>query len=115
MVVLIASEFNIFTYPFRKDTLYTSFVAKSVSYFFMHSILNNGYDFEQARMLLKSLVIIGGILGLFLAIVGTSVPLFFPNFFTSDQMIITEVRSSSKFFKHIFSLLLFSFVITNYE
>ncbi|XP_044488721.1 protein DETOXIFICATION 46, chloroplastic-like isoform X2 [Mangifera indica] len=56
---------------------------------FLYGITRN---LAKARILLKSLVIIGGILGLFLAIVGTSVPLFFPNFFTSDQMIITEMH-----------------------
>ncbi|KAJ0077484.1 hypothetical protein Patl1_36537 [Pistacia atlantica] len=51
----------------------------------------------KARMLLKSLVIIGGILGLFLAAVGTSVPLLFPNFFTPDQTIVREVSSCFNF------------------
>ncbi|XP_031271674.1 protein DETOXIFICATION 46, chloroplastic-like isoform X1 [Pistacia vera] len=46
----------------------------------------------KARMLLKSLVIIGGILGLFLAAVGTSVPMLFPNFFTPDQTIVREMH-----------------------
>lgn len=46
---------------------------------------------KQARMLLKSLVIIGTILGLSLGTVGTSVPWLFPNIFTPDQKIIQEV------------------------
>lgn len=44
-------------------------------------------------MLLKSLVIIGAILGLFLAVVGTSVPWLFPTIFTPDKVIIKEVSS----------------------
>lgn len=44
-------------------------------------------------MLLKSLVIVGVVLGLVLGIVGTSVPWLFPNIFTPDQMVIQEVRS----------------------
>ncbi|KAM7264218.1 hypothetical protein ACFE04_001901 [Oxalis oulophora] len=39
---------------------------------------------EKARMMLKSLVIIGSILGLTLGTVGTLVPWLFPNLFTSD-------------------------------
>ncbi|KDP41730.1 hypothetical protein JCGZ_26748 [Jatropha curcas] len=46
----------------------------------------------KARMLLKSLVIIGSLLGLLLAIVGTSVPGLFPNIFTSDQRVIQEMH-----------------------
>jgi hypothetical protein len=44
-------------------------------------------------MLLKSLVIIGAILGLLLGIVGTSVPWLFPKIFTHDQNVIQEVSS----------------------
>ncbi|KAK0580781.1 hypothetical protein LWI29_006156 [Acer saccharum] len=49
-------------------------------------------NLAKARMLLKSLVIIGVILGLFLGIVGTSVPWLFPNIFTPDQAIIQEMH-----------------------
>ena len=44
-------------------------------------------------MLLKSLVIIGTVLGLLLGIVGTSVPWLFPKIFTHDQNVIQEVSS----------------------
>ena len=44
-------------------------------------------------MLLKSLVIIGALLGLLLGIVGTSVPWLFPKIFTHDQNVIQEVSS----------------------
>jgi hypothetical protein len=44
-------------------------------------------------MLLKSLVIIGGIAGLLLGIVGTCVPWLFPKIFTHDQNVIQEVSS----------------------
>ncbi|KDO43903.1 hypothetical protein CISIN_1g0086951mg, partial [Citrus sinensis] len=47
---------------------------------------------KLARMLLKSLVIIGAILGVLLAIVGTSVPWLFPNIFTPDKVIIQEMH-----------------------
>ncbi|KAB2635534.1 MATE efflux family protein 4 [Pyrus ussuriensis x Pyrus communis] len=46
----------------------------------------------KARMLLKSLVVIGALLGLVLGIVGTSVPWFFPGIFTPDQKIIQEMH-----------------------
>jgi Na+-driven multidrug efflux pump len=44
-------------------------------------------------MLLKSLVIIGAILGLLLGIVATCVPWLFPKIFTHDQNVIQEVSS----------------------
>lgn len=47
---------------------------------------------EKARMLLKSLVIIGAIVGLFLGAVGTSVPWFFPTLFTTDRKITGEMH-----------------------
>ncbi|KAG4973769.1 hypothetical protein JHK87_030590 [Glycine soja] len=47
---------------------------------------------SKARMLLRSLVIIGAILGLLLGIIGTSVPWLFPNIFTPDRMVIQEMH-----------------------
>ncbi|KAI9127687.1 hypothetical protein K1719_000680 [Acacia pycnantha] len=47
---------------------------------------------EKARVLLKSLVIIGTTLGFLLGIVGTSVPWLFPNIFTPDQIVIQEMH-----------------------
>ncbi|KAK7257983.1 hypothetical protein RIF29_32348 [Crotalaria pallida] len=46
----------------------------------------------KARLLLRSLVIIGAVLGLLLGIVGTTVPWLFPNIFTSDQMVTQEMH-----------------------
>lgn len=42
-------------------------------------------------MLLKSLVIIGALLGLVLGTIGTSIPLLLPGIFTSDPKVIQEV------------------------
>lgn len=47
---------------------------------------------EKARTMLKSLAIIGTILGLALGIIGTSVPWFSPSIFTHDQKIIQEMH-----------------------
>ncbi|TYI95164.1 hypothetical protein E1A91_D02G258900v1 [Gossypium mustelinum] len=49
-------------------------------------------NLSKARMLLKSLIIIGAILGLILGIVGTAVPWLFPNIFTADQKVIDEMH-----------------------
>lgn len=42
-------------------------------------------------MLLKSLVIIGAVLGLAIGAIGMSVPWLFPNIFTFDLKVIQEV------------------------
>ena len=46
---------------------------------------------KQALMLLKSLVIIGAILGLTIGIIGMSVPWLLPNLYNSDPKVIQEV------------------------
>ncbi|XP_020239422.1 protein DETOXIFICATION 46, chloroplastic isoform X2 [Cajanus cajan] len=49
-------------------------------------------NLSKARLLLRSLVIIGAILGLLLGIVGTSIPWLFPYIFTPDRMVIQEMH-----------------------
>lgn len=51
------------------------------------------YDVIQARMLLKSLMVIGAILGLAIATIGMSVPWLLPKLFTPDLNVIQEVSS----------------------
>ncbi|KDP41729.1 hypothetical protein JCGZ_26747 [Jatropha curcas] len=46
----------------------------------------------KARMLLKSLVVIGATLGALLGAIGTIVPWFLPNLFTPDQNVIQEMH-----------------------
>ncbi|XP_065868168.1 protein DETOXIFICATION 46, chloroplastic-like [Euphorbia lathyris] len=47
---------------------------------------------EKARMLLKSLLIIGAILGVTIATIGTTIPWLFPNIFTRDPNVIQEMH-----------------------
>ncbi|KAG6653386.1 protein DETOXIFICATION 46, chloroplastic-like [Carya illinoinensis] len=60
---------------------------------FMPELLN-GVDrsLEKARMLLKSLVIIGAILGLTIGAIGMSVPWLLPQMFTTDLNVIQEMH-----------------------
>ncbi|KAI4297658.1 hypothetical protein L6164_037540 [Bauhinia variegata] len=48
---------------------------------------------EKARNLLKSLMIIGALLGLVIGTVGMSVPWLFPNIFTPDVKVIQEMHN----------------------
>lgn len=56
---------------------------------FLHGL---NRSLEKARMLLKSLVIIGALTGLTLGAVGTSVPWFFPSIFTNDTLVIKKMH-----------------------
>ncbi|CAN1125156.1 Protein DETOXIFICATION 46, chloroplastic [Linum perenne] len=47
---------------------------------------------NQARTLLKSLVVIGAALGFTSAAIGSSIPWFFPSIFTPDQKIVHEMH-----------------------
>ncbi|KAG2705806.1 hypothetical protein I3760_05G072600 [Carya illinoinensis] len=60
---------------------------------FMPELLN-GVDrsLQKARMLLKSLVIIGAILGLTIGAIGMSVPWLLPQMFTTDLNVIQEMH-----------------------
>ncbi|XAR59106.1 hypothetical protein NMG60_11014758 [Bertholletia excelsa] len=49
-------------------------------------------NLEKAQLLLKSLVIIGTLLGLVLGTIGTSIPRFFPGMFTSDPNVVQEMH-----------------------
>ncbi|KAI6701157.1 hypothetical protein NL676_015481 [Syzygium grande] len=51
-------------------------------------------NLAKARLLLKSLVIIGTISGLVIGTIGTSVPWFFPTIFTPDQSVIQEMHKA---------------------
>lgn len=67
-------------------------LAQTAQSFMPEFLYGINRNLEKARMLLKSLVIIGAILGVLLAVVGTSVPWLFPNVFTPDNVIIQEMH-----------------------
>uniref|UniRef100_A0A803PPW7 Uncharacterized protein n=1 Tax=Cannabis sativa TaxID=3483 RepID=A0A803PPW7_CANSA len=50
-------------------------------------------NLEKARMLLKSLVLVGAVLGIVLGSIGTAIPWLFPNIFTPDQLVIQEINA----------------------
>ncbi|KAL9414788.1 hypothetical protein AB3S75_043118 [Citrus x aurantiifolia] len=67
-------------------------LAQTAQSFMPEFLYGMNRNLAKARMLLKSLVIIGAILGVLLAIVGTSVPWLFPNIFTPDKVIVQEMH-----------------------
>ncbi|KAJ0010217.1 hypothetical protein Pint_34789 [Pistacia integerrima] len=60
---------------------------------FMPEILYGvNQSLDKARTLIKSLMIIGAILGVMIGTVGSFIPWFLPNMFTSDLMVIKEMH-----------------------
>ncbi|KAM5548686.1 hypothetical protein ABKV19_000212 [Rosa sericea] len=73
-------------------TMMSKVAFYSLLIYFATSMGTHTMAAHQARTLLKSLVIIGAILGSVLGMVGTCVPWFFPSIFTPDQKIIQEMH-----------------------
>nr|POE51257.1 protein detoxification 46, chloroplastic [Quercus suber] len=73
-------------------TVWSGPLSQTAQSFMPELIYGAKRSLEKARMLLKSLVIIGAVLGLLLGIVGTSVPWLFPKIFTHDQNVIQEMH-----------------------
>ncbi|RDX73228.1 Protein DETOXIFICATION 46, chloroplastic [Mucuna pruriens] len=67
-------------------------LSQTAQSFMPELIYGANRSLSKARLLLRSLVIIGAILGLLLGIVGTSVPWLFPYIFTPDGMVIQEMH-----------------------
>ncbi|KAK3195395.1 hypothetical protein Dsin_026705 [Dipteronia sinensis] len=77
---------------FMMCTVWGEPLSQTAQSFMPEFLYGANRNLEKARMLLKSLVIIGVILGLLLGVFGTSVPWLFPNIFTPDQAIIQEMH-----------------------
>ncbi|XP_021827924.1 protein DETOXIFICATION 46, chloroplastic-like isoform X2 [Prunus avium] len=67
-------------------------LSQTAQSFMPELIYGTNRSLPKARMLLKSLVIVGAIIGSVLGIGGTCVPWLFPNIFTPDQKIIQEMH-----------------------
>ncbi|CAL0334175.1 unnamed protein product [Lupinus luteus] len=67
-------------------------LSQTAQSFMPELIYGANRSLSKARLLLRSLVIIGATLGFFLGIVGTCVPWLFPHIFTHDQVVIGEMH-----------------------
>ncbi|OWM83893.1 hypothetical protein CDL15_Pgr004324 [Punica granatum] len=79
-------------------TMFSKVAFYSLITYFATAMGTNTVAAHQARMLLKSLMIIGAILGLVISAIGASVPGLFPNIFTSDPNVIQEMHKVLLFF-----------------
>lgn len=67
-------------------------LSQTAQSFMPELICGTNKSLQKARMLLKSLLVIGAIAGAILGVVGTSVPWLFPNLFTTDAEVIGEMH-----------------------
>nr|WKY32456.1 EDS5 [Camptotheca acuminata] len=67
-------------------------LSQTAQSFMPEMIYGVNRSLPKAQMLLKSLVIIGSLLGVILGTIGTSIPWFFPRIFTSDPKVIQEMH-----------------------
>ncbi|KAI5388428.1 protein DETOXIFICATION 46, chloroplastic [Lathyrus oleraceus] len=77
---------------FSMCTVWGEPLSQTAQSFMPELLYGANRNLSKARMLLRSLAIIGATLGLLLGVVGTSVPFLFPYIFTHDQMIIREMH-----------------------
>ncbi|XP_058730090.1 protein DETOXIFICATION 46, chloroplastic-like [Vicia villosa] len=77
---------------FSMCTVWGEPLSQTAQSFMPELLYGANRNLSKARMLLRSLVVIGATLGLLLGVVGTSVPVLFPYIFTHDQMVIREMH-----------------------
>jgi Na+-driven multidrug efflux pump len=68
-------------------------LAQTAQSFMPALIQGSNRNFKQARSLLRSLMLIGAVVGLTLGCMAISVPWFFPQLFTKDPAIIHQVET----------------------
>ncbi|CAI8616897.1 unnamed protein product [Vicia faba] len=77
---------------FSMCTVWGEPLSQTAQSFMPELLYGANRNLSKARMLLRSLAIIGATLGLLLGVVGTSVPFLFPYIFTHDQIVIREMH-----------------------
>ncbi|KAI4297655.1 hypothetical protein L6164_037537 [Bauhinia variegata] len=90
--VFITMISKVMVQTFCMCTVWGEPLSQTAQSFMPELIYGVNRSLAKARLLLRSLLIIGAILGLLLGLVGTSVPWLFPNIFTPDQMVIQEMH-----------------------
>ncbi|CAI0437836.1 unnamed protein product [Linum tenue] len=72
-------------------------ISQTAQSFMPELIYGSNRNLSKARSLLRSLVIIGAALGFTSAVIGASIPWFFPNLFTPDQKVVNQAGRDLKF------------------
>ncbi|KAK0581847.1 hypothetical protein LWI29_018690 [Acer saccharum] len=90
--VFVTMMAKVMIQTFCMCTVWGEPLSQTAQSFMPELIYGANRSLAKARMLLKSLVIIGASLGLVLGAIGTSVPWLFPSVFTPDQNVIQEMH-----------------------
>ncbi|KAL9254822.1 DETOXIFICATION 46, chloroplastic-like protein [Drosera capensis] len=83
---------QVLTQTFSMCAVWGEPLSQTAQSFMPELIYGTKRNLVKARMLLKSLLIIGASLGLVLGTIGTCVPWLFPTIFTPDPAVIGEMR-----------------------
>ncbi|XP_030450669.1 protein DETOXIFICATION 46, chloroplastic-like isoform X1 [Syzygium oleosum] len=92
MGTITVAAHQVMVQTFCMCTVWGEPLSQTAQSFMPELIYGVNRSLEKARTLLKSLVIIGCILGIVLGGIGTLVPWQFPNIFTPDQTVIQEMH-----------------------
>lgn len=88
----IVAAHQVMNQTYNMCTVWGEPLCQAAQSFMPELMYGDNKSLPKARMLLKSLVIIGAILGLGLGVIGTSVPWLFPNIFTPDKSVTQEMH-----------------------
>ncbi|KAG6541706.1 hypothetical protein Mapa_016971 [Marchantia paleacea] len=78
---------------FSLCTVWGEPLAQTAQSFMPALIYGTNRNLKQARSLLRTLIVIGMVVGVTLGCIAVSVPWLFPGIFTSDPMIISQMRA----------------------
>ncbi|KAF8013501.1 hypothetical protein BT93_I1367 [Corymbia citriodora subsp. variegata] len=92
MGTITVAAHQVMVQTFCMCTVWGEPLSQTAQSFMPELIYGVNRNLEKARTLLKSLVIIGCIVGIILGSIGTFVPWKFPNIFTPDQNVIQEMH-----------------------
>ncbi|CAI0378227.1 unnamed protein product [Linum tenue] len=92
MSTLTLAAHQVAIQAFLMGTVWGEPLCQTAQSFMPELLFGMNQNFSRARMLLKSLMITGTILGVSLGVLGTCVLLFFPNIFTPDLEVIRTMH-----------------------
>ncbi|CAL1353679.1 unnamed protein product [Linum trigynum] len=92
MSTLTLAAHQVAIQAFLMGTVWGEPLCQTAQSFMPELLFGMNQSFSRARMLLKSLMVTGTILGVSLGVLGTCVLLFFPNIFTPDLEVIRTMH-----------------------
>ncbi|CAE6000395.1 unnamed protein product [Arabidopsis arenosa] len=88
----IIAAHQVMLQTYTMSTVWGEPLSQTAQSFMPELLFGINRNLPKARMLLKSLVIIGATLGIVVGTIGTAVPWLFPGIFTQDKVVISEMH-----------------------